>query len=76
MDAHSDRLADLDVRVLRLRPGDVLVFKAQKVLSQAQVERITEQAKALLILSGHEGVNVAVLDDKTDIEILRREDSK
>lgn len=58
--------ADLEVRRLEVRPGDVVVIRTAERLSEAQVARLVGWFKGAL----PEGVAVAVLDEGTDLVVL------
>ena len=59
-----------EVRILRLQPGDVLVFSCEKFMDDAEVDRIRQQTAARF--PGHEAI---VLDGGLTLDIARREGS-
>lgn len=56
------------IKVARLEPGDVLVFKCQQAVSMQAATRVLEHARQLL----PDGVTVMLLDRGVDIEVLRK----
>lgn len=72
MNASSEHIDDIDVRVLRLKPGDIVVLKAKRPLPRETVERIQAMAEQMLFRAGHIGVKIAVLDDSMDLDVLRK----
>ena len=70
--ADSERLEDLDVKVLRLEPGDVLVFRTEKEFSADTVERMRLSAEAMLMRAGLPGLSVAILQAGISLEVLRK----
>lgn len=58
------------VKVLPLRPGDLLIFRSEDRLTFEQTERVRG-----LLEKNIPGHRVLVLDGGADIEVLRREDA-
>lgn len=56
------------IKVARLEPGDVLVFKCQQAVSMQVAARVLEHARQFL----PDGVTAMLLDRGLDIEVLRK----
>lgn len=56
------------IKVARMEPGDVLVFKCQQAVSMQTAAHILVQARQLL----PDGVTAMLLDRGMDIEVLRK----
>jgi len=59
-----------EVERLALRPGDMLVFKCQQSLSDAEYAELEDRTKAAL---GGLNVKILVLDGGLDVQVIRSE---
>lgn len=60
-----------DLTVLQLQPGDMVVLKVKHRLSPEEKRSLREHWQRLTAGSAAEHVPVAILDEGTDIAILR-----
>ena len=56
-----------EIKVMRVRPGDTLVLRVDRALSQEVADRITKTVEPLI----PEGVKVLVLDRYMRLEVVR-----
>lgn len=55
-----DTLELEECRVLRVEPGDIVVFETEQPLTAEMVERIKDELAEILKRAGHEGIPTAV----------------
>jgi len=56
------------VKVISLRPNDVLVFRCEKFLNRQQTEDITQYLRHKL-----PDIRVLIVDGGTDLDVIRKE---
>lgn len=56
------------VKVIPLRPSDILVFRTKARISAAKVEEVEELLQARL---GHTRARILVLDGSVDLDVIR-----
>lgn len=61
-----------EIQVLRLQPGDTLVFKTPQTLTIGQARLVKEHLKALAPLD----VDVLILDGGSALAVIRGEDGE
>jgi len=61
---------DIDVRRLRLEPGDILAIRLAKRPTGDQLERYDSAIRAMLIRAGHGEIPVLYLEPGASLEIL------
>ena len=59
------------VRVLTLRPGDILVLKTSTELSKESIEYMLDSVRQMLKVSGFEDVKVMVTPRDIEVEVMR-----
>lgn len=62
--------AEIEVRRLRLRPGDIVILKCSDSLSSAMHESIGVDIRSCLNDAGHGTVPVMLLDESMSIEVI------
>lgn len=63
-------LLDIDVRRLRLGPGDLVVVRSTDDLDEQTAARIRTGLRELLDVSGHTKTRVIVLGPRLSLEVL------
>jgi hypothetical protein len=64
-------VADSEVQVLNLKPGDQVVVRVPEVISDAQAKFLAGCIADYLAMGGCLGANVLILDGGKSIEVLR-----
>lgn len=60
-----------EFKILRLEPGDVLVFMHPGRISQDGVERLRRDVRAVLAKAGAQDVPVMVIEEGSSLGVLR-----
>lgn len=67
---------NLDVRRIRIRPGDALVVQMQRVGSVEEAKAVAEYVRNWLTAIGHAFTPVLFLDGGRSVELLTFEEAK
>lgn len=65
---------DMNVEVLRLRPGDALAYRTDERLSLTAAERTGEAIRRVLNKAGHGEVPIMILDGGARLTVIGREE--
>jgi hypothetical protein len=67
-------LSEVDVALLRLRPGDVLVFKTDLMLDKHQVQYLNDRIRENLEHAGLKDADFLFLSHGIDLTVVRKEE--
>jgi hypothetical protein len=70
------QLREVDVAVLRLRPGDVLVFKTNLKLDKDQTMFLNERIREHMDRAGLQDNKFMFLTSYVDVSVIRREEEQ